>query len=281
MASCCGLVYYCVNGEVVVQPPGPAPAGFSGGPWATLDEATAGCYHLSVSRVQILDGSNGQPLCCAGSPITVPGKVWFNVKNKTGVAKYIFTKNSYPAPYNPDYFNTFSFGSGDIPGQSANLIPCGFPPAGPGYYDCSPFNQKLYAGIGCTMRFCCGTTLPDGLGHTLTMRMSSSYTTFNDRDGGGVLAHSLIEGCSALSGPDTWYGPKWAADNNQVPDGCNTSWGGVPTVQNQKFRTCSAVWSPGAGELIGTFLVTLNGASCPNAVPPGTPQGSFDLWVSE
>ena len=124
-----------------------------------------------------------------------------------------------------------------------------------------------------------------GVGHTLTMRMAGILISSDDVTAPTASTHSVIDGCFPLppNPPDAQYGPKWAYDNNSIVDGCNTFWGGRPSVLNQKFG-CNAVWSPGAGELIGKFLVTMGDNSCPyssyNPGPTGN-EGSFDLWVSE
>lgn len=70
--SCCPNVYFCVGGVIVSQSPGPAPSGFTGGPWATEAEALVGCPVPAVTL-----------MCCTTGP-TMPGAVWFNLSNATG-----------------------------------------------------------------------------------------------------------------------------------------------------------------------------------------------------
>lgn len=74
MASCCNNVYYCVAGNIVSQPPGSAPAGFTGGPWATLAEAQVGCTF-------VID-------CGCVPPSITQGKASYHLSfvNKTGAA---------------------------------------------------------------------------------------------------------------------------------------------------------------------------------------------------
>ena len=80
MASCCNNVFYCVAGNIVSQPPGPAPVGFTGGPWATLDEANAGCSaaHPAVEWLTLSSA------CATGPAVQYPRYVYINTTNKTG-----------------------------------------------------------------------------------------------------------------------------------------------------------------------------------------------------
>ena len=93
MASCCNNVFYCVAGNIVSQPPGPAPVGFSAGPWATLAEARIGCPVPDVS----LSG------CCA-TTVKLPGEIWVNFTDVTGWLIGIFP-NSVKVIINPGSLN--------------------------------------------------------------------------------------------------------------------------------------------------------------------------------
>jgi hypothetical protein len=83
-------VYYCVDGVIVSQSPGAAPAGtVVSGPWATEAEALVECPLPDIEYAACYD--------CP--PTSIPQRLYLNLSAKTGWATCL--PNSIPIDYHP------------------------------------------------------------------------------------------------------------------------------------------------------------------------------------
>ena len=156
-AACCPDVYYCVTGVgIVAQSPGPAPAGTTGGPWATLAEAQRGCPPVDFT----VGATNAGP--CNPCPMTFPGAIWFNFGSKTGWVTAL--PNSVQMTLAPDAFGA-AFGR--VVGEVLVPLPPHCPPGAPtGGTACDTL--KITFASGCPVdfagqwRFSIGVSLQGG-----------------------------------------------------------------------------------------------------------------------